>query len=50
VHIDRVYNRALQPRVLLRSLELSLPQRRIPLVRDDRYVIDLDGPEPPARI
>ncbi|NMB76720.1 MAG: hypothetical protein GYA21_16510 [Myxococcales bacterium] len=40
VHIDRVYNRTLQPRVHLRALDLVLPDRRVELVRDGEYVID----------
>ncbi len=49
VHIDRVYNRTLQPRVHLRALDLVLPDRRVELVRDGEYVIDFGEPSGPSR-
>lgn len=42
VHLDRVYVRSMQPRISVRSVDLVLPGGfRMPLMRDDRYVIEL---------
>lgn len=44
VHIDRVYVPALQARIRVRGLDLAFPAApALALIRDDRYVVDLDG-------
>jgi hypothetical protein len=40
VHIDRVYVPSVQPRVRARIADLREPGRKIPLIRDDRLVVD----------
>ena len=41
VHIDRVYLPALQPRVSVARVDVLLPDgQRVPLMRDDEYVVD----------
>jgi hypothetical protein len=40
VHIDRVYVPSMQPLVHVRSADLCEPGRKIPLIRDDRFVVD----------
>jgi hypothetical protein len=40
VHIDRVYLPSVQPLVHVRRVDLRVQQREIPLIRDDRFVVD----------
>lgn len=40
VHIDRVYVPSMQPLVHARRADLCEPGRKIPLIRDDRFVVD----------
>lgn len=45
VHLDRIYLPSVQPRVALAAADLVLGgATRIPLIRDDRWVLDLSGP------
>jgi hypothetical protein len=41
VHIDRVYLPSVQPLVHVRRVDLCGPGLKIPLMRDDRFVVDL---------
>ncbi len=44
VHIDRVYTPAIQPRVSVVSVDLTLPDAtELPLIREDRTVVDFGG-------
>jgi hypothetical protein len=40
VHIDRVYLPSVQPLVRVRSVDLRGPALAIPLIRDDRFIVD----------
>lgn len=45
VHIDRVYLPSVQPRVLVRQVDLVQPDGSVmPLLRDGRYVVDFGAP------
>ncbi len=44
VHIDRVYLRSVQPLVSVRRADLHGPGFDVPLIRDDRFVIDFVVP------
>ena len=48
VHIDRVYLPAIQPRVRVREVTLTLPNGPVVLIRDDAYVIEFPEGSAPA--
>jgi len=43
VHIDRVYLPSVQPKVRVRRVALRGPQFLIPLIEDDRFVVDFNA-------